>query len=90
MDMAEELLNDGIRANPDGWEKERPKWVFNIHEGVVYKALETNSGRLSYHAFPCRGPRSRDMSARTMNRLLEKAREKECFDIVDRWFKDNP
>lgn len=83
IEQAEALLNDGIPDSPPDWLKGHPKYFYNIHDGVIYKAVETNPGK-SYHAYPCRGPRSRDMTARMQRRLLEKAQRENCLSAYKR------
>lgn len=47
-----ELLNTGIQYRPEGWDKPHPKAIYNVYQGVPYRALPTNPER-SYHGFPC-------------------------------------
>ncbi|MFD2233495.1 hypothetical protein [Phaeospirillum tilakii] len=91
--IAEKILRDGIPYSPQGWLKSHPKWVFNIYQGAVYKAVETVPGE-SYHGFPCPGPRTHqrkpDMPKLIKEKLLERAQERGCLSEIEAWFKDHP
>lgn len=92
-DTAERILRDGIPYSPQGWPKSHPKRVFNIYQGAVYKAVETIPG-VSYHGFPCPGPRTHprkaDMPKIIKEKLLERARERNCLAEIEAWFKEYP
>ncbi|MEE3624505.1 hypothetical protein UCD39_10965 [Nitrospirillum sp. BR 11752] len=93
LDTAAEILRDGIPYSPQGWSKSHPKWVFNIYEGAVYKAVETVPGA-SYHGFPCPGPRTHprkpDMPKLIKDKLFERARERDCLADIEAWFGKYP
>lgn len=93
VDLAENLLNEGFPYSPQGWTKAHPKYIYNVHEGVVFKAVETNPGR-SYHGFPCPGPKTHprkpDMTEKTKRALLELADQKGCRQEVETWFREHP
>lgn len=92
-EIAEDLLASGIPDSPPGWTKSHPKYIYNIYQGAVYKAVETRPG-YSYHGFPSPGPRSnpqkRDMSERMKRRLIAKARAENCEAEILAWFEEHP
>jgi hypothetical protein len=47
--VAQRLLEEGIPWNPKTWRKKHPKMVFNVFEGVPYRAHRMGNG---YHGFP--------------------------------------
>jgi len=50
-ESAEKLLNDGIPVHNPRNDIGCPNEIFNVHEGVIYRAVPTLPGK-SYHAFP--------------------------------------
>ncbi|MBF0273387.1 MAG: hypothetical protein HQL98_15160 [Magnetococcales bacterium] len=46
--LAEQLLNEGV-PYPD---KESPEAIYNVHEGVIYRAEQTLASDDSWHGFP--------------------------------------
>ncbi len=81
-ELAEQLLNTGV-----GWENPNipsdcPRNIYNVHEGVVYKAAITLAG-VSYHGFPCEGPVPREVVAQ----LRGLADEKKCSKEFEAWVK---
>jgi len=91
-EKAAELLNSGLEDSPRGWARVHPKSIYNFHDGVVYKAVETNPGK-SYHGFPCKGPKSdggRHMTARMMQRILKLAEERGQRKAIEDWFNEHP
>lgn len=79
-----ELLNNGVEHFVGGG-GEHPKNIFNVHEGVPYKAHVTRYGR-SYHAFPCR---KRDIPPRIWRPLLALAAQRNCKHELEKWFNDH-
>lgn len=82
------LLNEGIPYYPDKSPLDHPHSIFNVHDGVPYRAVRTNAG-LSYHGFPCVSAK-RDVPPRIMRLLLARASEKGCRSEVERWFEQYP
>jgi hypothetical protein len=81
-ELAEQLLNTGV-----GWENPNvpssyPRNIYNIHEGVVYKAAITLAG-MSYHGFPCEGQVPREVVAQ----LRDLADKKKCLKEFEAWLK---
>lgn len=78
------LLNDGLKdfGHSTG---EHPRAIFNVYQGVPYKAYVTQQG-ISYHGFPCR---KSDVPPRLFKSLLALANDKKCKNEVERWFKDH-
>ena len=91
IEQAELLLNRDLHESPPGWSHDHPKWIFNIFEGAVYKAVVTNPG-VSYHGFPCRGPRSGAgaMTQRMKAKLLDRAKTTGCLEAIEAWFGRYP
>lgn len=81
-DLAEQLLNEGV-----GWENPNiptpyPRNIYNVHEGVVYKAAITLAG-VSYHGYPCEGLVPREV----IGRLRAIAEAKGCSQEFEAWLK---
>src|SRR5207237_601058 len=51
VDECRELLNTGIEYHPKRWTHDYPDRIYNIRNGVVYRATPTTPG-VSYHGFP--------------------------------------
>ncbi len=51
---AESLLNKGVAWSNPNLERSYPNAIFNVHEGVIYKATITEHAR-SYHGYPWKG-----------------------------------
>lgn len=84
-DTVLELLNQGVRFHVPG-KGTHPSAIFNIHDGVPYKAYPTNPGR-SYHGFPCR---RRDVPPQALAELMALARRKNCELEIVEWFRLHP
>lgn len=87
---AENLLNDGgIPFFPVGWKASHPKRIYVVHDGAVYRAVETIPGR-SYHGFPATGEELRRLPSSIRNAILKRAQQLRCEDKVRRWMSQNP
>jgi hypothetical protein len=84
----ESLLNGGIFHFGAGPPREHPLSIFNIYQGVPYRAVRTLEG-ISYHGFPCVSAR-RDVPPVVMKKLMARAVELDCKASVAKWFKQNP
>lgn len=87
-DVLEQLLNSGIFEYPAKGAGEHPKAIYNIYEGVPYKAVKTRAGQ-SFHGFPCVSKR-RDLSTRIYRQLLQRAEEQGVKSAIEKWFKEHP
>lgn len=84
-ETVEALLNGGVEHYVRA-KGSHPAAIFNVHEGIPYKAYPTEPGR-SYHGFPCR---RRDVPPQAMPELLALARRKNCELEVKAWFRMYP
>ncbi len=80
-ESAEKLLNDGIPVHNPRNDIGCPNEIFNVHEGVIYRAVPTLPGK-SYHAFP-----EINMPLEIEIRLLRRAGEKGCRKELQKWLK---
>ena len=83
--VAERLLNGGIWVDKDLQEIHGktvfPRYVYNVHAGVPYRAVETDSGALSMHGYPCL--REHELSGWLKKRLrlmAEATKDEKKFD----------
>jgi hypothetical protein len=81
-EVAELLLNSGVGWNNPNMPSDYPRNIYNVHEGVVYKAAITLTG-VSYHGFPCKGRVPREVVAE----LRELATLKNCSTDFEAWLK---
>jgi hypothetical protein len=51
IDKAQQILNEAIPWSPRNWRRPYPQRLYNVADGVLYRATPTNPGR-SYHGFP--------------------------------------
>jgi hypothetical protein len=80
--VAEELLNTGVPWTNPNMPADYPRNIYNVHDGVVYKAMITIGG-ISYHGFPLKGVAPREV----VNKLRELAVEKKCSSGFEVWLK---
>ena len=85
MQDCESLLNTGISWHPDRWRKNYPKRIYNIRDGVVYRATPTVGG-VSYHGFP---ERPEQFPAEIEPQLLQLADQLGCGNEVRKWLKES-
>ena len=86
--QAAALLNEdcAVTYSPPGWSHDFPERVYNIHNGVLYRATRTVGGR-SYHGFPEHPQRARRLPRAVKDQLLELARQKGCEAEVRKWLR---
>ena len=87
-DTLEHLLNSGIFYFGHAPAQEHPQSIFNVYDGVPYRAVKTNPGK-SFHGFPCVSKR-KDVPPTVLPRLLERADQLGVRVEVERWFKQYP
>ena len=80
--VAEQLLNSGVEWHNPSMGVEHPWNIYNVHDGVIYKAAITVHG-VSFHGFPCEGRIPREI----VNRLRAIAEEKGCLQEFETWLK---
>jgi len=80
-ELAEKLLNEGIPLNNPRNDIGCPNEIFNVYEGVIYRAVPTLPGK-SYHAFP-----EITMPVDIEKKLLKRAEEKGCCKELEKWLK---
>lgn len=85
-ELCEELINTGVEYSPKRWKHPYPDRIYNILNGVVYRATPTNPGR-SYHGFPELRERAADLPRNLKNRILDLAKERLCLEEVAKWLK---
>ena len=56
--MRTKLLNEAIPADPGDREIDYPKYLYVVHDGVIYEARTSDAG-VTYHGFPYRGKLTR-------------------------------
>lgn len=82
--LAEQLLNDGIRY-PVG--QSHPERIYNVHDGVVYEAV--NSGG-TWHGYPWRyRPGRRALPSPILRELQRRAEQQNCLSGYKQWMKDH-
>jgi len=85
-EQAEKLLNTGIEFSPPDWKREYPERIYNIHDGVLYRATATNPGE-SYHGFPEHPTRAQKLPKVLKERILKIAEHHNCLEEIKRWLK---
>ncbi len=81
--LAKKLLNEGVEwNNPNMPPSNSPRNIYNVHEGVVYKATITLTG-VSYHGYPCKGQVPREV----VTQLKALAARKNCSKELEAWLK---
>ncbi|MEX2620810.1 MAG: hypothetical protein WD250_11400 [Egibacteraceae bacterium] len=84
LETAQSLVNSGMPWSPQSWRHQHPKRIYVVHDGVVYRAVETVPGR-SYHGFP-EAPEGFPRGARMLKeQLLRRAVEQGQEHDVKRW-----
>ena len=81
-DLRLQLLNEAIAAARGDRDIDYDKYLYVVHEGVIYEARTSDAG-VTYHAFPYRGTLSNEI----VERLRTMARNKNCLDSFERWIK---
>jgi hypothetical protein len=81
-DLAHELLNSGIPWTNPYLQRTYPHNIYNVHNGVIYKAVVTVHG-VSYHGYPCEGRLPREV----VTRLRDVAAQKGCSVEFEEWLK---
>lgn len=82
-ELAEQLLNTGVGwNNPSMPPSDCARNIYNVHEGVVYKAAITLAG-LSYHGYPCKGQVPREV----VTQLKALAAQKNCSKELEAWLR---
>ncbi|MBF0182507.1 MAG: hypothetical protein HQM03_21020 [Magnetococcales bacterium] len=81
-ELAEELLNKGI-GYPDA---ESPEAIYNIHQGVVYRAEVTLPG-VSFHGFPEKEQKRRRVPTAVLLQLAHKAQNDGTFHLFKDWMR---
>ena len=82
-EFAEAMLNDGVPWSPLRWRHDYPKRIYNILDGVVYRAVPTNPG-VSYHGFP---ERLEHLPTELIGPLLALAEALGERERIERWLK---
>jgi hypothetical protein len=87
-ELAEKLLNEDTGIpwyNPKkrkSLDPQTPNAIYNVHEGVVYKAVPTRPG-CSYHGYPVK-----EIPKEIQERLYQLAEQKHCKRELEKWLKD--
>ena len=86
VEVAEALLNSGIEFSSDRWPHDYPERIYNIRDGVVYRATPTVPGE-SYHGFPEHPDRARKLPRDIKDQLMQLADKLGCHEEVRKWLK---
>jgi len=78
LEDAEAILNDGIRVEG----RSRPK-VYAVHEGVLYRAIESGVG--SYHGFPEHPSGFRKLPRRLQRQIWQRAEDRGEKRELQKW-----
>ncbi|HIJ84646.1 MAG TPA: hypothetical protein HPQ00_10655 [Magnetococcales bacterium] len=81
--LAERLLNDGIPWPP---EAEHPERIYNVYQGVVYRAAPSVPGKI-YHGFPEKEQPGRLVPDEVLGTLAERADNAGEFRKFKTWAK---
>lgn len=81
--LAEELLNCGV-CFPMG--EDPPREVYNVHQGVVYRAVPTLFGT-SFHGFPEKEQRNRRVPSVVLRELARRAQADGTYHLFERWMR---
>lgn len=86
MNTAQALLDSGVHYSTLRFRRKmHPEMVFNVFEGIPYKAHQMGSG--SYHGFPvCR----RDIPRNVLGDLTMLAEREGSEEALSRWLEENP
>ncbi|MBZ0145982.1 MAG: hypothetical protein K8F62_00315 [Pseudorhodoplanes sp.] len=84
IETAAELLNTGVPWTNPNISSEYPHYIYNVHNGVIYKAAITVHG-VSYHGFPCEGRIPKDVLAQLRNLATERG----CLKEFEEWVKQH-
>ena len=80
--LRECLLNEAIPARSGDREIDYPKYLYVVHDGVIYEGRTSDAG-ISYHGFPYRGKLSKEL----LGQLKEMAKNKKCLESFEAWVK---
>ena len=84
IEKCKEILNNGIEYHSPRSPHEHPGRIYNIIDGVVYRATPTVPG-VSYHGFPERPEFMKSLPRNLKEQLLLRAERLECRPEVERW-----
>ncbi|MBF0145725.1 MAG: hypothetical protein HQL84_07360 [Magnetococcales bacterium] len=79
--LAERLLQEGIPWPPTA---EHPERVYNVHQGVVYRAVPTIAGK-SFHGFPEKEQSGRRVPEEVLEDLAARADKAGEFKKFKEW-----
>lgn len=79
-----DLLNHAIAAPSGDRDIAYPKYLYVVHNGVIYEA-RTSDGGTSYHGFPYRGR----LSKKLIEQLRVMAKKKGCLALFEEWVKQH-
>lgn len=81
--VAQDLLTDGIEQK--SIRKSQPVALWNVHEGVVYKAEPNNVGQ-EWHGYPtCEKSEKGGIPIKIRKELLKRAEQKGMLRDTERW-----
>jgi hypothetical protein len=79
-DLAQRLLDGAIERSPKTWKKIYPKELFNVYEGVPYRAHSVTKGQ--YHGFP---EKPGGVPPNLHDELRSRAQQAGFLDEFDAW-----
>ncbi|MEO5333201.1 MAG: hypothetical protein H7839_14380 [Magnetococcus sp. YQC-5] len=80
-ELAKELLDTGVYY-PTGTQP--PDKIYNVHQGVIYRAIETRHG-VSFHGFPEKEHKIRRVPPSVLRQLARIAKEKNTLEEFKQW-----
>ncbi|MBF0136386.1 MAG: hypothetical protein HQL65_09115 [Magnetococcales bacterium] len=81
--LAERLLNEGVAYPPN---MSVPDEIFNVYQGVVYRAKPTVPGK-SYHGFPEKEGKGRKIALEVLAELDKRAKRDGMYPEFENWMK---
>jgi hypothetical protein len=84
IEKCKEVLNNGVEYHSPRSSHEHPERIYNIIDGVVYRATPTVPG-VSYHGFPERPEFMKSLPRNLKEQLLLRAEQLKCRPEVERW-----
>ncbi|MBF0155245.1 MAG: hypothetical protein HQL64_16020 [Magnetococcales bacterium] len=82
--LAEQLLNQGVCFPMD---EAPPKEIYNVHQGVVYRAEPTLPG-ISFHGFPEKEQKARRVPTVVLWELARRAQTDGTFHLYRNWMRE--
>jgi len=82
-ELAQQLLEDAVPYSSPGWRKGRPQKLFNVHQGVPYRAHGAGN---RYHAFP---ELPENIPPQVEEALRNRAEDAGDVEVFDEWMRSD-